>query len=175
MVLFGAACAAPQSQQLKDVLPEGWKQEPLIEGADSAVSAVSPKACTPLYEALDGASASGEGQGFRNAAGTYLFARDVKDEGLAAVVDKAGNGCSTMRMRYDSAQIVYRVQREAGEGTVLRLTATDDGGQQIAHMLVGVKSGPGSTRLVRVLNSESSLTKADSDALRLALDPAIAL
>lgn len=174
MALFGAACAAPQPQQLKDVLPEGWKPEPVVTGAESTMSQVSPKACLPLYEALEGAS-RGEGRGFKNDVGTYLFARDVKGEGLVAVVDEAGRVCSEMTMRYDSAQIVYSVRREASEGIVLRLTATDDGGKEIAHMLVGVKSGSGSSRLVRVLNSENSLTQGDSEVLQLALDPTVAL
>ncbi|WP_229843848.1 hypothetical protein, partial [Streptomyces chryseus] len=43
--------------------------------------------------------------------------------------------------------------------------ATDGGGQRIAEVLVGVEAGPGSTRLVRVLQSQSALTKADADAL----------
>ncbi|MYY09912.1 hypothetical protein GT204_13555 [Streptomyces sp. SID4919] len=172
---FGVACAAPQAQRLKDVLPGTWTQERLLKGVEPAVFEVSPKECAVLYEALGGASRSEDGQGFANASGTYLLARDVKDEGLDEVMDRAGRTCSTMRMRYDSAHIVYAVEREVGKGVVLRLTAVDDGGQQIAHMLIGVRSGSGSTRLVRVLNTEHSLTEADSAALRLALNPEIAL
>ncbi|MEU0691900.1 hypothetical protein [Streptomyces uncialis] len=142
---------------------------------EPAVSEVSPKECAALYEALRGASGSEEGQGFANASGTYLLARDIKGMGLDEVMDRAGRACSTMRMRYDSAHIVYAIEREVGKGVVLRLTATDDGGQQIAHMLVGVRSGSELTRLVRVLNTEHSLTEADSAALRLALNPEITL
>ncbi|NUL06495.1 hypothetical protein HRW07_25325 [Streptomyces lunaelactis] len=148
----------------------GWVVEPVLEGAESEISGVSPAACEPLFGVLDRGKED-RVTGFRNEKrGSYLLIRDWPSgqENLPRSVLEAAEMCPRMAMGYDSTKLAYTVMvvlREEKE-TRLLLTARESDAL-VTEMLVSASTGSGENRLVRVMNPRG-IAKPEQDAMDLA-------
>lgn len=170
LAVLASACGDRHSPSLDDKLKDaGWVKDPVADEDQPSVSGISPNSCRRLYDLLgDQQRKPDMTAGFSDSGKSLLWVKAWSQKGGGpdpTTMRREAERCPTMRMKYESATIVYaiRVDQASPRTTVLHLTATDDSGARVSDMLVAGALKGMESRFIRLVNSRR-LTAAERRA-----------